>query len=360
MSATSAEQVINGKVQIPIELLRDTSGTLVVSLPTPRTYLREPFFVDSLVEPFNILKPEVKVVGEDKLLTHPVHYNEKDSRLTYTSIDDFIRKYTGVKITKKLGFIFHMSRCGSTLATQMLASNDKSFVLSEPTIINTILDPSLKIKSDKRIALLNATVNALVSCSPVNCEQVFIKFRSWGALYIDYILERFQNTPWMFIHRYSLEVLQSVLEKPPGWLRCRKNYTKHFSGFLGVGENYTLSMSDDEYIARMLGAFCRAARCASLGRKIFIDYKELKSSLVTVAESLLGTSFNDSEVATMSSVSEIYSKDARKIQKFQPDSERKRAKATANQINLTNEFAERERLLLSKNIKHGNQHSKRI
>lgn len=145
------------------------------------------------------MKSEIKLPEEDELLARPVHYDEKDERVVYIPIDEFIEKYSGTEIDKKLGFIFHMSRCGSTLATQMLASSDRFFVLSEPTIINAILDPALDVTSKKRKLLLKATIRSLVSCSPSVCEQVFIKFRSWNTFYLDLILKEFQYTKWLFI-----------------------------------------------------------------------------------------------------------------------------------------------------------------
>src|SRR5271166_938284 len=37
------------------------------------------------------------------------------------------------------GFIFHMSRCGSTLVSQMLAQLDEVVMLSEPQVLNDVL-----------------------------------------------------------------------------------------------------------------------------------------------------------------------------------------------------------------------------
>ena len=63
-----------------------------------------------------------------------------------------------------VGFIFHMSRCGSTLLSQMLAALPQHVVLSEPGPLDTVLqlpfrDPS--VTDEERIGLLRAMMSAL-------------------------------------------------------------------------------------------------------------------------------------------------------------------------------------------------------
>lgn len=264
----------------------------------------------------------------------------------YTSVDEFIEKYSNYESGKKLGFIFHMSRCGSTLVTQMLASNDRFFVLSEPTIINSVLDPALDIDQEKRSLLLRASVKALASCSPNTCEQVFIKFRSWNILYLDQILTKFPNVSWMFIHRHGLEVLQSVLEKPPGWLRSRKNYAQYFTNFIHVDASSINNINEDEYAIRMLGIFCAIAGNSDSRKKLFIDYDNLKNKFFDIARRLWSIVFSFEEINIMKSVSNLYSKDVNKMQKFKPDSKLKRTKATKIQEALVDRFVESKRAKL--------------
>jgi len=340
------KEIVSDHVQIPVELCKHDSDWFVVSLSLPRGYFKDPFFIDSLAKSFNILKAEIRLPEEDELLARPVHYDETDKRVVYIQIDEFIKRYSGMKIDKKLGFIFHMSRCGSTLATQMLAVNDRFFVLSEPTIINAVLDPALEIDQEKRSFLLRAVIQSLVTCSPEMCEQVFVKFRSWNILYLDKILKCFPNVAWMFIHRQGLEVLQSVLEKPPGWLRSRKSYTKYFASWVLANENDIQIMTDDEYATRILGAFCRVASGTSSKNKIFVDYVNLKKDFVFNLSRLWGINFNDTEIEDMITTSKLYSKDVNKKEKFQSDSEEKRSKATKIQDELANKFTESERLKL--------------
>lgn len=340
MSTIDKNQVVEDQIQIPVELCKRGSDLFVVLLTLPRGYFREPFFIDSLARSFSILKAEIKLPEEDELLARPVHYDEKDKRVVYIPVDEFIEKYSSIEIDKKLGFIFHMSRCGSTLATQMLASSDRFFVLSEPTIINAVLDPALNITPEKRKLLLKTTIHALVVCSPLVCEQVFIKFRSWNTFFLDFILKEFPNTRWLFIHRNGLEVMSSVFQKPPGWLRSRKIYGKYFCNLLDISEETLQKISYDEYTAMVLGTFCHIAKSSYSKLGSFLDYNDLKNKFITTINRVWGIELTDKEKQIMEDTSRLYSKDVNKIVEFKSDSEEKRMAATNEQREFSDKYIE--------------------
>lgn len=334
------------EVLVPVDLRRDKSNIFVVAFLLPRSYFCEPFFVDSLAKSFDFLKSQIKLPLEDELLARPVHCDEKDPRVVRIPIDEFIKKHNKVSIDKNLGFVFHMSRCGSTLVAQMLAHNDRLFVLSEPTIINAVLDPSLDITLTDRMTLLNSSVASLVSCSPVLCERVFIKFRSWNILYLDSILKEFPDIRWLFIHRHGLEVLASVLEKPPGWLRSRISYSKYFADFLKIDNDAIRKISEEEFIARMLGVFCHIAAESDSAHVSFIDYINLKDNFFDIIKKQWEIDLVDQERQTMIEISRLYSKDVSKNTPFFSDSEIKMNKATEMQRDFVTKFVENERAKL--------------
>lgn len=338
------------EVVIPVGLEKRGQDILIVSLRLPRKYYRDPFFVDSLASSFDIVRSEIKLPGEDELLARPVHYDPKDDRVVFTSLGEFISKYSNKETGSKLGFIFHMSRCGSTLMTQMLATNNRFFVLSEPPIINAVLDPALIISAKEREDLVKSAINALVNCSPHVCEWTFIKFRSWNTFFIDPILKKFPNTHWMFIHRNGLEVLPSVTEKPPGWLRSRKLYSEHFSKVLGVDQPLIHKMSQDEYVARILGKFCYIANYLRTEKSLSVDYKNLTKDFFSNIKELWGIDLTEKEKSDTSTTARLYSKDVSKQIIFKSDSEEKRTRASEYQIELVKRFVESERLKLIQEV----------
>jgi len=333
----------NDNVEVPIMLEKTESGLYVVSFILPRVHFKEPFFVDSLAKYFPVIKSQIKLPEEDEPLARPFIYDTNDSRVVITPVDEFIKKHNQTMNEDRLGFIFHMSRCGSTLVSQMLASNNSFFVLSEPGIINSILDPAYDIKLSTRLALLRASISSLIACSPHECKIFFIKFRSWNVFYLNLILKEFSNVKWIFIHRHGLEVLSSVFEKPPGWLRSRISYAKYFSQIVGVDSQTLKQMSVDEFSARVLGTFCRTAIKNKSKNAKYIDYVNIVENFFEVCTKHWGLNLSEIEKREMINITKLYSKDVNKEKPFTSDSLLKTSQASKIQIDLVSKFVEVER-----------------
>lgn len=338
--STITENPVVDKVQIPIEISKRGNDFYVVSLTTSPTYFCDPFFIDSLAKILPAVKGQVKLPGENELLSRPVHFDENDQRIVITSVEEFIHQNTNVSLDKKLGFIFHMSRCGSTLVSQMLATNSRFFVISEPTIINAILDPALNIPDNLRKSLLVAAMKSLVTCMPSGSELMFIKFRSWNTLFLETILTSFPSVPWIFVHRQGTEVLQSVFQKPPGWLRSRRRYSSHFSKILAIPESYIEQMDQEEYVARLLAVFCDFAYKHKSPHSVFLEYPDIKNSFVRLIEKLWNIRLSKDEIENIQRTTKIYSKDTGKNIEFKSDGETKQSMATSKQIELVENFIE--------------------
>ena len=328
---------------MPVGIEQDSSGLMVLCFMVRPTYFRDPFFIDSLKRYPYVRDPADGPKEEDYLLVRPLHYDESNEDVVRIPAQSFIDQQINLDVETNLGFIFHISRCGSTLVTQMLSSSDRFFVLSEPSIINSLLDPSLEIEKTSRAELLRASMAALRKVAPERVDFFFLKFRSWNIFCVDTVLAAFPRTSWIFLHRNGLEVLSSLLAKPPGWLRARANCARYFSEFLGVDASTVTAMDDDEFIARMLGSFCRIAMKHSSPSTHFLDYIDLKKELIELLRRAWGIVISENDARRVLEASKIYSKDTEKRKEFVPDSEAKRSAATPHQIKVVEEFAESER-----------------
>jgi hypothetical protein len=108
------------------------------------------------------------------------------------------------------GFIFHMSRCGSTLAGQMLAADPGTAVISEAGAIDMLLmldNPLAPASGEAQAKLLRALILALGHGS----RAAVFKFHSWHALALPLFRRLFPTTPWLFLYRDPAEVLASQL-----------------------------------------------------------------------------------------------------------------------------------------------------
>jgi hypothetical protein len=171
------------------------------------------------------------------------------------------------------GFIFHMSRCGSTLVAQMLAARSDSVVLSEPAPVDAMLRPPGPIPDDWHTRLLRALISAMAQPRMGNEQYCFIKFDCWHVLFLPLIRRAFPAVPWVFLYREPRQVLASHLRQRgvqtvPGLLDAR---------MFGVEPAASVTMPGPEYCARVLGTICQAAEREMSGT--LVNYSQLPQAL---------------------------------------------------------------------------------
>lgn len=101
-------------------------------------------------------------------------------------------------------FIFHVSRCGSTLLTQLLSTLPQCIVMSEPPIIDAIL----RAGAQPDRLLLRQMVLALGQRRFGESHYV-IKLDSWHLPHLPLLRSIFPDTPCWFLYRDPLAVLAS-------------------------------------------------------------------------------------------------------------------------------------------------------
>lgn len=218
------------------------------------------------------------------------------------------------------GFIFHLSRCGSTLVSQLLAGSAAHRVISEAMPI----DRALRLPSDDgtRRAALRAAIGLLAQPAVASERSLYIKFDSWHCAWLPLIRAEYPEVPWLLLVRDPLEIVASQLRQPgvqmvPGML-----------GFAppGVDPEQAWRLPRDEYAARMIGAMAEAAGDAleqDAGKVLLLDYRELPAALATRVWPHLGWRPDLDEAQA---IAERLQRDAKNPQlPFEPDAEQKRA-----------------------------------
>ncbi len=110
------------------------------------------------------------------------------------------------------GFVFHMSRCGSTLVAQMLAAVDDHVVVSEPPILDAVVQFALA--GQMSAATLRAIVLALTRDRSSTTRRRFVKLFHWHALALPLFRAAFPDVPCIFLCRDPVEVLVSQRRSP--------------------------------------------------------------------------------------------------------------------------------------------------
>jgi len=175
------------------------------------------------------------------------------------------------------GLIFHMSRCGSTLLSQMLAAMPGSTIVSEAPPLDAIVQMTHshpEATLDQRVALVRGMAAALGRDRFGNRRHYVIKTDSWHSLALPLFRAAFPDTPWVFLFRDPTEVMVSQmrmrgLQTVPG---------TQLDPVFAIPD--PLSLSTEDYIARVLNRVTQAAiDHADLGGGLFIDYADLPDAV---------------------------------------------------------------------------------
>ncbi|MDB6026341.1 MAG: aspartyl/asparaginyl beta-hydroxylase [Verrucomicrobiales bacterium] len=223
------------------------------------------------------------------------------------------------------GFIFHMSRCGSTLIAQMLAALEKNIVISEAVPMDAAMRMQFgnpAITDSQRIDWLRGIVNALGQRRTGNEQYHFIKFDSWHTLFLPLIRKAFPDVPWIFLYRDPVEVMvshhnQTGTQMIPGVLQPE---------IFGLTRGEP-TMSLEEYCACVLQKICEAALVAqSGGGGMLVNYLQLPHAVWPALTKFWRADFSGSEMETMLMASRFSAKNP--SFSFESDTERKRREAT--------------------------------
>lgn len=232
----------------------------------------------------------------DRAMQHP--FNRIFSRRTpFAAVEAFAGLQPGLEPN---GFIFHMSRCGSTLVGQMLAALSDTIVLAEAQPLDAVLAQSSGSDEDQAKRRLRAMVYALAR--PRRGERrLFVKWHAWHVLALPLIARAFPGVPWIFVFREPRGVLQSQ-SALPGSEVLAGTVDPQLSG---IPAAESAAMSNVEHTARMLAAFCDAAmRAAAGGRGVFVDYATLPGSVASMVAKHFGCTPTPEELERMNDIAE--------------------------------------------------------
>ena len=195
------------------------------------------------------------------------------------------------------GFIFHMSRCGSTLVSQMFAALESSLVISEAPPIDQVLRAQFQntpVDESVRVRWLRGMINALAQRRTGSELHFFVKFDSWHILQLPLIAKAFPQVPWIFIYRDPVEVMVS---------HYRQCGTQMMPGVIApewLGMKSANFTSLEDYCAQVLGNMCAAAVAhRDCGRGRLVHFRELPGAVTGSLLKFFGVECGERELALM-------------------------------------------------------------
>ena len=224
------------------------------------------------------------------------------------------------------GFIFHMSRCGSTLVTQMLAAMPRTIVISEAGPIDSVLranfrDPSLT--DDRRAAWLQWAVSAFGQPRAGGEKDLFIKFDCWDTMELELIERAFPDVPWIFLFRNPVEVMVSQAQRKSAHLVPGMVEPQLF----GLDPDAALTFGPEEYCAMILARICEAALGHhKTGRSMIVDYNTLPGAVSASLLDFFRVTYTDDDLERLIRASQFNAKNP--ALPFQDDSAAKNRLAT--------------------------------
>jgi hypothetical protein len=199
----------------------------------------------------------------------------------YTPIDvlgDVAAAEAGVPPT---GFIFHSSRCGSTLISNMLGGLDETIVVSEPPVLDGVLRADLMggYDDENRRRWLGWAMTCLGQRRGGGERRLFVKFDAWCTRDIALVRSVYPDVPCVFVYRNPAEIIAHQIRMRgvhmvPGMLPAE---------LFGLEPGVVGTLDHEDYCARVVASILDAA--GQQGGCRLVNYRDLPELVI---DDLLG------------------------------------------------------------------------
>jgi len=254
----------------------------------------------------------------------------------FTEFDTLLQLNQILPRVEPAGFIFHSSRCGSTLLANACRCVDDSIVLSEPFPIDKLVarfttDAHDPVKEALYSVFLRAVVNALAQSSK---GRVFIKFSCCSVSQLERISRIWPRVPWVFLYRDPIETIVSNVTNPPEWLLDEDR--RILAHITATSTAQVTEMSLEELCARSIGSFFFTAHTLANDNSMLLNYNQLSLSVISNVLRFFGVEPTAPEIDAVDNRRRVYSKNP-EDRPFVSDAETKRQNASE----LVRDVAER-------------------
>ena len=297
--------------------------------------LREPFFQQTV--------ERAKADGRGELFT------EFDVLLQLEKLLDSV---------EPTGFIFHSSRCGSTLVANACRAVSSSIVLSEANSIDKLIARFItdatndQVKSTLYSVFLRGVVHALGQRRTGDEQHLFIKFACCSFSQTERIGRIWPNVPWLFLYRNPIETIVSNLDDIPPWLIDKDR--RVLAAIAGVSPAAVAEMSLEELCARTIGSLYRTAHRLANANSMLLNYTQLSVPEIAKVLRFFNVNPSSNELDEIARCSALYSKEASSMREFVADAHAKRQRASALIREMAAAWASEPYRLLEEKRMHSN------
>lgn len=258
----------------------------------------------------------------------------------FTEFDTLVQLEKTFDSVAPTGFIFHSSRCGSTLLANACRAITDAIVLSEPPAVDKLVarfitDADEHGTKEKLYSIfLRIVVKALGQRRTGQERHFFIKFACCSVSRIHSIRRIWPNVPWVFLYRDPVETIVSNMQNCPAWMLDRDR--RVLASIIGSSHCAIAKMSAEELCARSLASFYSTAHLVANDHTLLLNYNQLSLAEISDALQFFGVRPTATEMETIARQSQTYSKTT-EARAFAADSAAKQHAASA----LVREMAEK-------------------
>ena len=259
-------------------------------------------------------------------LEHP------DRRETFIEFDTLVQLEKTFDSVAPTGFIFHSSRCGSTLLSNACRALTGAIVLSEPPPVDKLIARFITDADEQGTkallysVFLRATVKALAQRRTGQERHLFVKFACCSTSQIERIRRVWPNVPWVFLYRDPVETIVSNMSNRPSWLMDEDH--RVLASVIDSSPEAVAEMSAEELCARSIASFFSTAHRVANERALLLNYNQLSTAEISKVLNFFGIEPAAAEMETIARQSRIYSKATSGARAFVADAETKQQLAT--------------------------------
>jgi len=255
----------------------------------------------------------------------------------FTEFDVLLQVEKELDSVQPTGFIFHSSRCGSTLVANACRAVSNSIVLSEANAIDKLIarfitDADNPVKESLYSIFLRGVVHALAQRRTGDERHLFIKFACCSFALFTRIKRIWPNVPWLFLYRDPVETIVSNMSDVPPWLI--DNDRRVLSSIINSDAS---QMSLEELCARTIGSLYSTASNLANGNSMLLNYNQLSVPVIASILKFFNVNLSSEELETIARTSGVYSKEASGTRAFISDTDAKQNLAS----DLVREMSER-------------------
>lgn len=224
--------------------------------------------------------------------------NEAEKHLT--DLQTCITEAEKVEFIAPTAFIFHISRCGSTLISQLLSMLEQNIVLAEPDIVDDILCLPYTFPTfseEQKIAAIQAILRLWGKKRSDKEQNLFIKTDSWHLFFYEILRKIYPNVPIVLLYRFPLEVIHSQ-QKKRGMqsIQGLKN-----PAILGLEIDEITGLSLDEYMGLVLTKFFQKMKeiAETDNNCLLVNYKEGMMPIMERFATFTSQTFTEEEKESM-------------------------------------------------------------